>query len=70
MQLFADIEEKWRNEVGQNVNRGGSKANKGARELKRLQCSINYEGRKKSGEKVREGEEGINLIIFNEDQNS
>ncbi|KAG5540961.1 hypothetical protein RHGRI_020999 [Rhododendron griersonianum] len=34
MKLFADIEEKWRNEVGQNVNRGGSKASKGARELK------------------------------------
>ncbi|KAI8555491.1 hypothetical protein RHMOL_Rhmol05G0176900 [Rhododendron molle] len=34
MQLFTDIEEKWRNEVGQEVNKGGSKASKGVRELK------------------------------------
>ncbi|KAH7863089.1 hypothetical protein Vadar_013200 [Vaccinium darrowii] len=51
MKLFADIEEKWRKGTASDIKRGGNKTNKGERELKRLQCSINYEGSKRGGER-------------------
>lgn len=70
MQLFKDIEDRWRKDSVTEAKKGGSKAKKGARELKRLQCSVNYEGRKKMGEGPEgcsEGVEGTNLLSFYED---
>ncbi|KAG5528718.1 hypothetical protein RHGRI_029397 [Rhododendron griersonianum] len=67
MRLFLDIEEKWRKGAVKVTKKGGSKVNSGARELKRLECSINYDGRKKEGEKGFEGVEGVNLLSFYED---
>lgn len=61
MRLFSDIEEKWRKGAGKETKKGVSKVNSGARELK---SSINYDGRKKEGEK---GYEGVNLLSFYED---
>lgn len=67
MQLFKGIEDRWRKDSVTKAKKGGSKAKKGARELKRLQCSVNYEGRKKMGEGCSEGVEGTNLLSFYED---
>lgn len=67
MKLFTDIEEKWRKVAVFETKRGGNRVSKGKRELKRLQCSINYEGRKKDGERCSEDVEGVNLLPFYED---
>lgn len=50
----------------EEAKKGGSKANTGARELRRLECSINYDGRKKDGEKGYKGVEGVNLLSLYE----
>lgn len=66
MQLFTEIEENWRKKVGSKTRNSGNKANKGVRELKRLQCFVNYEGRKE-GEKESEEAARGNLLHFYED---
>lgn len=53
--------------MGSETRKSGNKANKGVRELKRLQCSVNYEGRKKEGEKKSEEAARGNLLHFYED---
>lgn len=70
MQLFTEIEEKWKNGASEEVKKGGTKVSKGVRELRRLQCSVNYEGRNKGRERGSEVVEGSNLLSFYEDQNS
>lgn len=69
MQLFSDIEKKWRTGAVKETKKGGSKTSTGSRELKRLQCSINYDGRKEAGKGNGGGVEGVNLLSFYEDQN-
>lgn len=70
MHLFSEIEEKWRKGVGTEAKKSGNKSSRGVRELKRLQCSVNYEGRKKAEDRESEVGEGVHLLSFYEDQNS
>lgn len=46
--------------------KSGRKKRKGVRELKRLHCSANYDGRKEVGESGYEGVEGVNILSFDE----
>lgn len=41
MQLYTEIEEKWRKSAGSEEKRGRIKTSRGVRELKSLQCSVN-----------------------------
>lgn len=61
MQLFLDIEEKWRKGAMSDSKKSGRKNRKGVRELKRLHCSANYDGWKEVGES---GCEGVGLIFY------
>lgn len=65
MQLFSDIEETWRKGASNEVKKSGSRTSLGARELKRLQCSVNYDGHRKDGKEGERGGgrvEGVNLL--------
>lgn len=67
MQLFTEIEEKWRKGAESEEKKSRNKSNRGVRELKSLKCSVNYEGRKKVGERSSGEVEGVNLLTLYED---